>query len=63
MFESVKVGDCFDFGLNVNDTVLISQSRPPAGCLQYLTGLTGRLETFNFQQTTVANQMHLASQQ
>jgi hypothetical protein len=36
--------------------------RPTSGCLQYVTGLTGRLTTFNFNQATVANQMHLGEQ-
>jgi hypothetical protein len=38
-------------------------NRPQAGCLQYHTGLTGRLSTFNFAETTTASQMHLGSQE
>lgn len=34
---------------------------PPSGCLQYLTGLTGRLTTFNFLDATGSS--HLANQQ
>ena len=34
--------------------------RPPNGCLQYQTGLTGRITTFNFAATD--SQQHLASQ-
>jgi len=34
-------------------------SRPPPGCLQYFTTLTGRITTFNFLDTTTT---HLASQ-
>lgn len=33
-----------------------------SGCLQYFTGTTGRIESFNFPQTTAANQQHLHSQ-
>ena len=33
-----------------------------SGCLQYFTGTTGRIESFNFPQTTTANQQHLHSQ-
>ena len=35
--------------------------RPPGGCLQYHTGLTGRFMTFNFLETTTPQ--HLASQE
>ncbi len=28
------------------------QNSPPETCLQYMTGLTGRIETFNFRSTT-----------
>ena len=37
--------------------------RPPDGCLQYHTGIAGTLKTFNFDEATVANRQHLASQQ
>jgi hypothetical protein len=37
-----------------------SNVRPASGCLQYHTGLTGRFETFNFQDAS--SQIHLASQ-
>ena len=33
-----------------------------SGCLQYHTGITGRLESFNFQEPTSTSQMHLESQ-
>lgn len=36
--------------------------RPPDGCLQYHTTLTGRFQTFNFAETTAASQVHLAAQ-
>ena len=35
--------------------------RPPGGCLQWHTGLTGRFTTFNFLETTTPQ--HLASQE
>ena len=38
--------------------VFWSIHRPPEGCLQYQTGLTGRIQTFNF----AANDQHLADQ-
>ncbi len=34
--------------------------RPPGGCDQYYTTLTGRIMTFNFKSTTTG---HLASQE
>ena len=33
-----------------------------SGCLQYHTGITGRIESFNFQETTSTSQQHLADQ-
>ena len=36
--------------------------RQPEGCLQYHTGLTGVLQTFNFLETDPAAQMHISSQ-
>ena len=36
--------------------------RPPDGCLQYHTTLSGRFQTFNFAETTTASQVHLAAQ-
>ena len=36
--------------------------RPPDGCLQYHTTLTGRFQTFNFAETTTASQAHLLAQ-
>ena len=36
--------------------------RPPDGCLQYHTTLSGRFQTFNFAETTAASQVHLAAQ-
>ena len=35
--------------------------RPPAGCLQHHTGLTGRFMTFNFLESS--SPQHLASQE
>ncbi len=42
-----------------NGWPLIFFSRPPNTCLQYQTGLTGRIETFNFANT---NENHLNNQ-
>ena len=42
-------------------TILIFHSRPPDGCLQYQTGLTGKIKTFNFDYGTEKEQ-HLKSQ-
>ncbi len=39
---------------------LKTNSRPPNGCLQYHTGLTGRITTFNF---TPAASNHLNNQE
>jgi len=36
--------------------------RPPDGCLQYHTTLSGRFQTFNFAETTTTSQIHLAAQ-
>jgi len=36
--------------------------RPPDGCLQYHTTLSGRFQTFNFAETTTASMIHLAAQ-
>jgi len=36
--------------------------RPPDGCLQYHTTLSGRFQTFNFAETTTASQVHLSNQ-
>jgi len=38
-------------------------SMPPDGCLQYHVGTTGRIKTFNFDESTAASYQHLASQQ
>ena len=47
---------------NFLQSVLIPafQTRPPNGCLQYQEGLTGTIQTFNFQDST--NNQHLAEQ-
>ena len=37
--------------------------KPPDGCLQYHVGTTGRIKTFNFDESTAADYQHLASQQ
>ncbi len=37
--------------------------RPPEGCMQYHTGLTGRITTFNFDQATSTSQQHLRTQE
>ena len=40
-----------------------NRSTPPTGCLQYFTGTTGRIETFNYNQGVQANKQHLHSQE
>ena len=35
-----------------------NRSKPPSGCLQYFTGTTGRIETFNFQNSAVQQHLH-----
>ena len=42
-------------------SLIFSPKSPTNGCLQYQTGLTGRIKTFNFDSTGTAQQ-HLASQ-
>ena len=42
---------------------LLDFYRPPDGCLQYHVGATGRIKTFNFDESTAASYQHLASQQ
>ena len=40
-----------------------SKSRPhDTGCLQYFTGTTGRITSFNFAQSSSSNYQHLHSQ-
>ena len=40
-----------------------SKSRPhDTGCLQYYTGTTGRITSFNFAQSSSSNYQHLHSQ-
>jgi len=46
------------FEIKVTQIYCNSASRPPDGCLQYLTGTDGRLTTFNF----ASNTAHLANQ-
>ncbi|XP_059083097.1 uncharacterized protein LOC131880461 [Tigriopus californicus] len=48
------------FDIKVTQIPCRSRSRPPEGCLQYHTGLTGRMETFNYQDD---NDNHLANQE
>jgi len=46
------------FEVKVTQILCNSASRPPDGCLQYVTGTDGRLTTFNF----ASNTQHLADQ-
>ena len=46
---------------NITISYFSLQKSPTNGCLQYQTGLTGRIKTFNFDSTGTAQQ-HLASQ-
>ena len=46
--------------IKVTQIECTNRSRPPSGCLQYFTGATGRIETFNYANT---NKQHLHSQE
>jgi len=46
--------------IKVTQVLCYGRSKPPSGCLQYLTDISGRFKTFNFDDAT--NQQHLASQ-
>jgi len=46
--------------IKVTQIPCYGRSKPPSGCLQYLTDLSGRIKTFNFDDAT--NQQHLATQ-
>jgi len=48
------------FEIKITQIPCASSSRPPSGCFQYHTGLTGRIETFNFQDS--ATPLHLQNQ-
>ena len=37
--------------------------RPEAGCLQYVTGTTGRIQSFNFGQSSSSDYQHLHNQE
>jgi len=50
------------FEIKVIQIPCTASYRPPSGCLQYLTGLTGTIKTFNYDATTAADQIHLATQ-
>ena len=49
--------------IKVTQLECTNPSRPDSGCLQYFTGSSGRIESFNFAQTATANYQHLSSQQ
>jgi len=42
--------------------VILLLKRPPAGCMQWFVGHSGRWKTFNFDATTTATRQHIASQ-
>ncbi len=48
--------------IKVTQVECSNPSRPPNTCLQFLEGITGRIESFNFNNPTAANQQHLADQ-
>ena len=47
--------------LHINICIHLFHYRQPEGCLQYHTTLTGRFQTFNFEEST--NPVHLANQE
>ena len=49
------------FYLQVAQILCDSIVKPPIGCMQYHTGLTGQVRSFNFQ-TSSGNYLHLALQ-
>ena len=51
------------FEIKVTQVECWAESRPyDSGCLQYHTGTTGRITSFNFAQTSSSNYQHLPSQ-
>merc|ERR1712018_361885 len=48
--------------IKVTQVPCYSPARQPDGCLQYHTGIAGRIETFNFQEPTTSSQQHLTDQ-
>ena len=50
------------FEIKVSQIECTSRTRPPSGCFQYHTGLTGTIKTFNYDATSSATRAHLASQ-
>ena len=48
------------FEVKVTQIPCAANYRPPSGCFQYHEGLTGRFQTFNFQDS--ASPLHLANQ-
>jgi hypothetical protein len=59
---ATAVGASRSWEIKVTQVECTAIDRPPPGCLQYHRGLTGRISTFNFDQPTLATQMHLATQ-
>ena len=50
------------FEIKVSQIECTSRTRPPSGCFQYHTGLTGTIKTFNYDATSAATRVHLATQ-
>ena len=44
--------------IKVTQLECTNRSKPPSGCLQYFTGTTGRIETFNFQNSGTPQHLH-----
>merc|ERR1711981_409459 len=44
--------------IKVTQLECTNRSKPASGCLQYFTGTTGRIETFNFQNSAAPHHLH-----
>jgi len=55
-------GNTRSFEMKVTQIPCAVNYRPPSGCFQYHTGLTGTIKTFNYDASAAANQIHLANQ-
>ena len=62
MIQFTSKSSAISILIQITQIPCISNNRPPSGCFQYHTGLTGQIKTFNWDATTTANYQHLASQ-
>ena len=59
---TLVAGNTRSFEIKVSQIPCAASYRPPSGCFQYHTGLTGTIKTFNYDATAATTRIHLASQ-